>query len=265
MNIYLFELRRAWKSAVIWAVVLLAFLFVMAVTVYPMFTDSRSAVETALEGFPPEFSAAFGIYLNDIFSFGGFYSFCYLYICIMGAIMASSLGLDVFSREKRSKSTDFLMTKPVSRRKIFIMKLLVPFTLILAMNIIYTVTMVVLCGSTGQDISAANAALAGSALFFTQLVILAIAATAAVLFKKVRSVTGGAMAISIGAFILTALYNILEDESMRFIAIFKYFDVYTAFNEGRFETPYVIIAAVIFIALLSVSFVKYCRSEIHSV
>jgi hypothetical protein len=84
MNIFLFELRRAWKSAAIWTAALLAFLTVMIEGVYPLFLESRGAVEAALEGFPPEFSAAFGMRMDDLFSLGGFYSFCFLYVCIMG-------------------------------------------------------------------------------------------------------------------------------------------------------------------------------------
>jgi hypothetical protein len=37
MNVYLFELRRAWKGALVWTAVLLAFLVVMAEGVYPLF------------------------------------------------------------------------------------------------------------------------------------------------------------------------------------------------------------------------------------
>jgi hypothetical protein len=73
--------------------------------------------------------------LDEIFSFGGFYAFCFFYAAVMGAIMASSPGLDLFSREKRAKCTDFLMTKPITRGRLFFAKLLAALTLTVAANI----------------------------------------------------------------------------------------------------------------------------------
>lgn len=263
MNIFKFELKRIWKSSVIWTVFLILFLIVLMSAVYPVFTDSRYDVEQVLKGFPPEFASAFGMYLDDIFSYGGFYSFCFLYVAIMGSVMAASLGIELFSREKRAKCTDFIMTKPVSRSKLFLLKLLVPLSVLVIMNILYTASLFFLCGTDGNPVS--NVILAGSALFFTQLVILSIGTFIAVFLKKIRSVSGGAMAIAMGAFVLTALNNVLEDEALRYISVYKYFDVYLAFKEGSFEAPFVITAALITVILFIAAYLKYCRSDIHSV
>lgn len=263
MNVFKFEFRRVLRSSVIWTVILILFLLVLMTSVYPMFTDSRIEVEKVLEGFPPEFATAFGMYLDNIFSYGGFYSFCFLYVAIMGSIMAASLGLELFSREKREKCTDFIMTKPISRSRLFFIKLLVPLSVLLASNILYTAALISVCDLGKTAVS--NAILAGSALFFTQLVILSIGVFTAVYIKKIRSVSGIAMAIAMGAFIFTALYNIVEDEALHYIAVYKYFDVYLAFSEGRFEAPFVLTAAAIFLILLIASFLKYCRSDVHSV
>jgi len=265
MNIFLFELRRAWKSAAIWTAALLAFLTVMIEGVYPLFLESRGAVEAALEGFPPEFSAAFGMRMDDLFSLGGFYSFCFLYVCIMGAVMASAAGLDIFSREKRSKCADFLMTKPVSRRKQFLAKLLASLVPLAAANALYTTALTLLCASSGWDGPAGRAVLAASVLFFTQLVVLSLSALLAVLLRKVRSVAGAATAVGSGAFVLTALSNVLEDEAFRYVAVFRYFDVRLAFGEGRFEPPLAITAAALTALMLALSYAVYCRGEIRSV
>ncbi len=265
MNVYLFELRRAWKGALVWAAVLLAFLIAMVVGIYPMFLDSRASMEAVIDGFPKEFKAAFGVFMDDIFSFGGFYSFCFLYAAVMGAAMASSLGLGLFSREKRAKCMDFLMTKPASRGRLFFAKLLAALTLLAAANAAYTAVFTAMSLPRSGGAPAGWAVLAGSALLFTQLIILAASVFFGVFLKKVRSVAAGAVAITMAGFVLTALGNLLEDRASRFLAVYGYFDVNLALKEGRFDAPLALTAAAASAVLLAAAYVGYCRGEIRSV
>ena len=52
MNVYLFELKRTWKSAVSWSAVLLIMLVVLMAVVYPVYNNARVDVEAAMAGFP---------------------------------------------------------------------------------------------------------------------------------------------------------------------------------------------------------------------
>ena len=266
MNVYLFELRRTWKSAASWAAVLLILLGVLMAVVYPVYSNARADVEAAMAGFPPQFAAAFiGVSIDQIFSYGGFYAFGFLYLSLLGAIMASILGLDLFAREKRAKCTDFLMTKPMSRSDLFSAKFLAGLTLLILTNVLYIIVSVILYRSVVQGASTGRVVLASSALFFTQLVIYAISVLTAVCAKKIRSTSGSSMAIGFGGFVLSALHSILHEDALRYITPYKYFDVTLAFSEGRFETPYVITAAAVTVTLLIIAFVKYCRTDIHAV
>lgn len=264
MNVYLFELRRAWKSAALWTAVLLALLIALIAGFYPAFLNSRAEVERALSNFPPEFAAAFGMQLDNLFSYAGFYTFCFLYLSLLGTIMAASLGLDMFAREKRAKCTDFILTKPRTRGGIFAAKLLSVLTLLAIANVLYVAVSLILCRAYGQE-SMGRAALAALALFFTQLVMLSVAVAAAVFMRRVRSVSANATMIGFGGFLLTALHSLLEDDALRYIAPYKYFSVSLAFFEGRFETPYVLTAAAITLVLLAVSYMNYCRDDVRAV
>ncbi len=264
MNVYLFELRRAWKSAAVWTAVLFALFIGLIAGFYPAFLDSRVEVERALANLPPEFAAAFGMEMDNLFSYGGFYAFSFLYMSLLGAIMAASLGIDMFAREKRAKCTDFLLTKPRTRSGMFVAKLLSVLTLLVFVNALYLIASLVLCSAYGQE-SMGRVALAASALFFTQLLMLSVAIFAAIFMKRVRSVSASAMMIGFGGFLLTALHSLLEDDALRYIAPFKYFSVSLAFSEGRFETPYVLTAAAITLVLLVASHMSYCRGDAHAV
>ena len=263
MSVYRFELRRTVGSAASWTAVLLALLIGLMRAVYPVFTASRADVERVLAGFPPAFSAAFGISLDDMFSYGGFYAFGALYLTLLGTIMASALGIAIFAREKRAKCTDFLLTKPMTRGALFRQKLLAALTPLLLANVLYVlVTLWLYRTAGGTRVPVGNVLLTSSALFLTQIVMLSIAVTAAVLFRRVRSVSGLAMAIAFGAFVLSALQSLLKEEALRFVTPYQYFDVTTAFFDGRFEARYALTAALITAALMAVSYAVYCKRDV---
>ncbi len=267
MNVYAFELKREWKSALSWSLVLLVMLFVLMFFVYPIYMDSRGAVESILRGFPMEFSRVFGVSdLARVFSFGGFYCFSYLYISLCGAIMAASLGISTFGREKRAKSTDFLLCKPRSRSDLFFSKALADLTFLAVFNLAYLVLTVCLFQSYAQvTTTTGQVILAVFALFLTQLLFWSVGVLVATLFKKIRSASASAMAIGFGGFVLLALHSLLKEDILRYTAPLGYYSPMAVFDTGSFETPYAITGAALTLLFLLVSYLDYCHADVHAV
>ncbi|NLI54268.1 MAG: ABC transporter permease subunit [Clostridiales bacterium] len=263
MNVFRFELRRAWVSAAVWTLVLLALLGGLIAGALPTFLGSRAAVEAMLSNFPPAFAAAFGVQLDNLFSFGGFYAFGFFYYSLFGAIMTAAIGLDLFSREKREKCMDFLLTKPRARGRLFFEKLLAAMTMLLVSNALFiAVSLALYRANAPEPHMMGRALLAAAALLFTEIVIFSVAVFAAVFAKKVRSVSGAATAIGFGGFLLSALQSLLEEEKLRYVTPFKYFDVSKMFFEGKFDTPYVVTAVVLTAALMLAAYLRYTRADI---
>lgn len=266
MNIFLFEFKAQIKTFIIWTAVLLFTYIVFFEGIYPIFYDSLDDVLKMLSGFPPEFAAAFGFNITDMFSYSGFFSFSFMYISIIGAIMAVTLTISTFAREKRSKCADFLLTKPINRRDIFATKLLSNLVLLIISNIIFTAAAVVLYLSDNADGALTGKfILAASGIFFTQLVFLSVGIFYAVFSKRVRSIAGAATVFGFGAFILSAIVNILEEESLFFVAPLKYFEPAPVFSTGAYETKYIIAAIVIIALLTCLAYLKFCKSDAHAV
>ncbi|UOO38576.1 ABC transporter permease subunit [Oscillospiraceae bacterium CM] len=261
MNIYVFELKAQLKSFIIWTVSLLLVLLIFMSGLFPVFMDSKDAVIKAYNGFPPQFAAAFGIFVDQLFSYGGFFQFIYSYISVIGAIMASIFAIAAFSREKRSKCVDFLLTKPVTRDDIFGAKFLSGLTLLGVANILFVALSVLLYHSSNTGGDTWRVIWASCALFFTQLVFYAIGTLYAVLARKVRSVSGIATALGFAGFILTALNNMLHEDFLHYFAPLIYFEPYTVFANGGFEVKYAVTAAVVFAACVVFSFVKYRSAD----
>ncbi|MCE5189168.1 MAG: ABC transporter permease subunit [Eubacteriales bacterium] len=263
MNVFRFELRRAWVGAAVWTLVILGLLGGLIIGALPAFLDSRAGVEAMLGSFPPAFAAAFGLEMDNLFSFGGFYTFGFLYYSLFGAILVAGIGLDLFSREKREKCMDFLLTKPRRRSRLFGEKLLAALTLMFCSNALFVAESLALYRAYAPaPLQMGYALLAAVSLFFTELVMFSIAVFAAVFARRIRSVSGTATAIGFAGFLLSALHSLLEEAALRYITPYQYFDVGKAFFEGRFETPYVLTAAVVTLALLALSYWKYTRADI---
>ncbi len=266
MNVFSYEFRCQIKNFIVWTVSLLLIFILFNTGMYKVFIDSRAAFEQMAESLPPAFAAAFGFVITELFTFSGFYTFVYTYIAVIGAIMAVTISLAVFSREKNSKCVDFLLTKPLSRARIFAAKLLVCLMLIAAMNILYIAAASAVYSGAGQEPSGLGRfILAACALFFTQIVFMCFGILFAVFARKVRSVSGVATAIGFAGFILSALHSLLEKEAIRFVSPLKYFDPRSVFAGGGFETEYVVTAIVIIAAGVWLSYYRYVRSDVAAV
>jgi ABC-2 type transport system permease protein len=266
MNIYLFELKAQAKSFLIWTIVIVFFLIIFMGAMYPVFYDSMDDITAMLQNFPPEFAAAFGVHLEEMFSYGGFFSFTFLYLSLVGAIMAVTLAVSSFAREKRSKCMDFLLTKPRSRRTIFTAKLLSGLTLLIVTNLFFIAAALLSFAASGEEQDSFGRFLLGTlSLFPTQLVFYAIGILFAILAKKVRSVSGAATAIGFAGFILTALNGMLEEEFIRYIDPLEYYDPTAVFAAGGYEVKFAVTGLIVIAACVLISYAKFKKSDAHAV
>ncbi len=266
LNIYSMEMKSQIKSFLIWTVSILAIYVIFMTGMYDVFMSSKDVLEGMLEGFPPALADAFGVHFDKMFSNGGFFTFTFIYISLCGAIMSTSISVSVFSREKRSKCVDFLLAKPVSRARIFMMKLLGVATLLVAVNILFiAATLIMFSARISEAAELSTLVWAACALFFMQLVFMSFGIVYSTFAKKVRSVSSIATSFGFGGFILSALHNLLEKEALRFIAPLNYFNTEAVFSTGGYEVKYVLTAAVVFLACIGLAFYKFRRSDTPAV
>ena len=263
MNVFRFELRRTWVGVAVWTLVMIGLLAGLITGALPAFLESRAGVENMLANFPPAFAAAFGLQMDNLFSFGGFYSFGFLYFSLFGAIMASGLGLNLFSREKREKCMDFLLTKPRARSRLFLDKLLAALAMLFTSNLLFIAESLALYRAYAPaPLLLGHALLAATSLLWTELLFLSIGAVIAVFARRVRSVSGLATAIGFAGFLLSALHSLLEEENLRYITPYQYYDTAKAFFDGAFEAKYALIGAALTLGLMIAAYTRYTRADI---
>ena len=142
-NLYTKELRRNQKNTLIWGSIVIGFTF-MILSIYPFMAEMGQDLHLMLESMPEEISKAMGMDKDTWASILGFYSTYYgIYIIVLVGIYTTSTGATIVSKEERDGTSEFLLTRPMSRSTVFWSKMYSLFTLVVIVYILQSACAVV--------------------------------------------------------------------------------------------------------------------------
>lgn len=265
MNIFLHELKSYRKSTLIWTCSL-AGLTIFLLSLYPAFSNDASEAAKMLQGFPEGIRKAFGLTLENLTSFLGFYSFIFTYVLLLGAIQAMNLGVSIISKEVSLKTADFLLSKPVSRVKVVTSKILAGISCLLISDVIYIAVAgaMVLAVKNGA-VSTKIFIMISITLFFVQLIFFAIGFIVSVIAPKIRSVISISLSTVFAFFITDMLGSVIGEKAVRYVTPFKYFDRMYIIKNASYEARFIVIEIVFVAAVISAGYFIYSRKDIHTV
>lgn len=262
MNVYLQEIKIYWKSWLIWTVstVAIAALFL---TIFPTFSQNAIEVKKLLAGFPASIRQAFGISLDNIATFKGYYNYIFPYIMLCGAIQAMILGVSLFSKESREKTADFLLSKPISRQKIATAKLMASFSSILCTSLVYIPTIYFIaqkiCDTT---IDVKSYLLVSLCLPFIQLVFTAIGIFISMIVSRIKGVLPISLGVVLAFYFLDMIYKIMSSNAIRYISPFSFFDLQFIIENNKYQNGYLLLSVTLSILLIIASQIIYQRKDI---
>ena len=265
MNIFLFELKSNFKSAVIWIFVLclVAWGFMM---IYPSFLSDSAGIIEVFKHYPPEVMKALGFVPDQFFSVLGFYSFVLIYVELIAAMQAMVLGLGTSGREIRTRTSEFVLTKPVKRWEILGAKSLAILTILAITNVFLMITSYLSIAQVAQGSFSLNALLlVNLSTFLLQLVFAALGILLGVTFRKLRSVAPVSLGIVFGFFVVNMLKGIFDEAWIRYFSPFQFFDKYLIIADKTFETPFLLYAVALILGLTIFSFAYFSNKDIHAV
>lgn len=262
MNILKFELKRSAGSMAGWTAAMIATVAIFMLGMFPIYKDSIDQIMIVMESFPKEFLAAFG-FSKDMFSFAGFYAFSFTYLTLVGVMFSCTVTLQIFAREKRSHCQEFLYAKPVTRQRMFMEKLAAVLCLILVSNALLVAWSVAVTVMSGENELVGKIVLASVSVLCTELLFMGFVILYSVQARRVRTISGAAMAFAFAGFILSALSSLIDKVEMRYIAPFKYFDPFQAVINGTYEIEYVATAAALFVAAMVVAYIRYINKDVR--
>lgn len=266
MNIYKFEVNKLWVSTLIWGAGILAGIL-MYIAFFPTMAEDPEMMTSIMGNFPDEFLAFFGI--NGDLPFNsvlGYYALTMQFVCIAYAIHAVYLGLSIISVEERDLTADFLLTKPISRKRIYISKILSSITHIVLLWVIICigslVSLTLFRADQTIDYNAMNIFLVSILLF--QLSFFSIGLLASLLLPKLDNVIVYAVGIGFGFFIITSLGEMLSMDWVSYISPFGHFNSNDVLVDG-FDFWLTAINVLITLGCLIAGYILYQNKDVHSV
>ena len=254
------EIKINFKSFLIW-VVSISSLLTLIFSIYPSISKSMS-IDSLMENLPAELLKSFNFDLVSIStSFGWYASEGFVIITLVGALYCAILGSNIILKEESDKTIDFLYSKPVTRNKILISKIIAG----LIYMILFNVSIMIITGigfSINGDMLIKEWLLLSLSPILIQLAVFFVAAFIGTFFTKARKAMGIVLGFVMGTYVLNMVAKMSDSVSfLKYFSPFGYVDSSSILKDGSLEISAVIIVgiAVIFMALL---FKRYNHKEL---
>jgi ABC-2 type transport system permease protein len=265
MNVFLHELRMSRGFMLTWFVAFIG-LSLMYISLYPAFAHDATATKEMLENLPEAVRSVFSLDFTTILSFLGFYAFILVEYSLFAAFFAMYIGLSIPSRESRSKTTDFLLTKPRSRTSLFFQKMLAGlFVVVCGWGVMTVSTLVFTRLFNVESFDMTNFMNIQGALLILLLWFYAAGLLVSQLVRRIKSVVALTFGIVFGLFAIGMVQGLIGDEKLRYFSPFRYFNFADLASGQGFEPQFLIVALASLLVAVIVSGVLYIRRDVRAV
>ena len=261
MTLVKHELRQGKISFLIWTV---SIGFLLAICIF-LFPEMKGQMDNVSDVFSSmgSFSAAFGM---DQLNFGtliGFYAVeCGNILGLGGAFYAALCAAGMLSKEEKEKTAEFLLTHPVSRKRVLTEKLIALLIQITAINLIFYALSVGSIAAVGEEIPWKEISLLHLAYYLLQLELAGICFGISAFLRKGSAGIG--LGIASMMYFLNLIANIADVASfLKYITPFGYCEGADIISNGSLDITLVAIGAVIGIGGIIIAYLKYTKKDIH--
>lgn len=265
MIMYLHELKRNRKSFIIWTVIALL-LIVSQMVVFPSFyEDSVASQAQLINKYPEMFVETFGLNKLDMSNILNYFSIKLVpLVGMIGGIFAMLLGSGILSREINEKTIEFLLSKPVSRKKIVTSKLLCTITEVIMFNVILALATLLLMEKYKEsEYSIKMLFLVWIALFLLDLAFSVLGLFISVFITKPKSIYSISIIIVIGSYFLSVLStSSKKTEGLKYLSFFAYSDVVALLANGTMQGVYLICYAVVIVTCSLFAYLFFNKKRI---
>lgn len=261
MTLVKHELRQGKTSFLIWTASI-GFLLAICVFLFPEMKGQMDGVNDMFASMG-SFTEAFGM---DRLNFGtliGFYAVeCGNILGLGGAFFASLCAAGILSKEEKDKTAEFLLTHPVSRKRVITEKVIAVLIQITAMNIIIYALAAGSIAAVGEEIPLKEIRLMHLAYYLLQLELAGICFGISAFLRKGSAGVG--LGIAAMMYFLNLIANIADvAEFLKYITPFGYCEVADIVANGRLDGVMVTIGATLGIGGIIIAYLKYTKKDIH--
>ncbi len=261
MTLVRHELRRGRASLLIWTASI-GSLLAVCIFLFPEMSGQMDGVSDLFASMG-SFTEAFGM---DRLNFGtlvGFYAVeCGNVLGLGGAFYASLCAAAMLSKEEKEGTAEFLLTHPVSRKRILSEKLIALWVQITAMNLLLLGLSAGCMAAIGEAVPGKELCLLHLAYYLLQLEL------AGICFGISAFLRGGSAGIGIGIaamlYCLNLVANIADAASfLHYLTPFGYCEGADIVSRGRLDGAMVALGAAVGIGGIMLAYLHYPKKDIH--
>ena len=261
MTLVKHELKQGKISFLIWTASI-GFLLAICIFLFPEMKGQMDSVNDMFASMG-SFTEAFGM---DRLNFGtliGFYAVeCGNVLGLGGAFFAALCAVGILSKEEKDKTAEFLLTHPVSRKRIITEKLIAVLLQITAMNLIIYALAVGAIAAVGEEIPWKEISLMHLAYDQLHVELAGICFGISAFLRKGSAGVG--LGIAAMMYFLNLIANIADvAEFLKYITPFGYCEGADIVANGRLDGAMVAIGVVMGIGGIVIAYLKYTKKDIH--
>lgn len=258
MSILKRELKINFKYILIWTIVILVISF-LTISFYPLIKNDITEFKNIMKNFPSQVQTIFNLKIMKLDNILGYYiSFPIRFITLCTMIYSMLMGINILSKEKRLKTTDFIYSKPISRVKLLNIKLLSTFILITVSNtILFFMIYFILLGFS-NSINLYTYFLINLSIYLISILYLTLGLIISFIIKNVKNNITISLAIVIG---LNSL-AIFMDEKIRFCLPLRYFDMNYILDNKKYELKYLLLCIALTIVFYISSIIIHKNKDV---
>jgi beta-exotoxin I transport system permease protein len=263
LNIFLRELKANLKSLIIWSVIL-ALLIMIAVAKFSAFAGNPDML-AMLDSVPPAMLDALSMRAFNLTTLSGFYGLMFVYFAIMGAIAAAMWGSDSISKEERDKTVEFSLVLPVSRSRVVTAKALAALVNCIAFVLItWAISLAAVQSYSPDQDFYRFLALEMLAMFFIELIFLALGLLLGCAMKQYKRAGSTAVALILVTYVVSVMSQMQKSwDNLKYVTPFRYFDAVELLRSSRFEGVYLVISAAIIVVCVAGAYLTYRRRDLY--
>lgn len=261
MTLVKHELRQGKTSFLIWTASI-GFLLVSCIFLFPEMKGQMDNVNDMFASMG-SFTAAFGMDRLNFGTLAGFYAVeCGNVLGLGGAFYAALCAVGILSKEEKDKTAEFLLTHPISRKRIVTEKVIAVLIQITAMNLLIYAFAVGSIAAIGETIPWKEISLLHLAYYLLQLELVGICFGISAFLRKGSAGVG--LGIATMMYFLNLIANIAEvAEFLKYITPFGYCEGADIVSSGSLDSVRVVIGAVMGIGGIVIAYLKFTRKNIH--
>jgi ABC-2 type transport system permease protein len=206
-----------------------------------------------------------GIGSFDVTKIAGFYAFLFPFVEVTTAIHAVLLGNNIIVKEERDKTTEFLITKPVSRVTVITSKLLAALVNVIMINIVTLLSSLAIIPAFSK-----GEAITGEVLVFmlsmliVQLIFLFLGAFLAAVMKKPKASGSVGVAILLAGYIVSKVTDVTDRlNALNILSPFKYFSLTDIVNGDGLNFVIVVLSIALSVVFVFSTYFFYLRRDLN--